>query len=250
MALVLLFGRSESTAPAVKKLTWITIQPEIRKLAKKEETKAQHRIVQTEAGKKTKDAPRDAYLGWQNQKVETQTTGKNKTTATGSHGKSNAHDLGLAALGFQKIPAPPSVRRDEPNWASPGNSPQDSLDGIKESDRTALNTREFAFYSYFQRIRERLDRAWVPLLRGKLITYYRSGRHLASSMEHTTRVLVVLNDRGEVIRLEILTESGNQILDEAAVGAFNQAGPFPNPPRGIIDQNREVRIPWDFILKS
>jgi protein TonB len=48
----------------------------------------------------------------------------------------------------------------------------------------------------------------------------------------------------------MLSESGTGDLDDAAVGAFNQAGPFPNPPKGMIDLNQEIKIPWDFVLKT
>ena len=136
------------------------------------------------------------------------------------------------------------------NWATPGTRPEDYVPGMKESDRTALNTQEFKFYGYFQRIRDRLDRAWVPVLREKLGAYYRSGRLLTSDMDHITKVLVVLNGQGEIVKVIILRESGTQELDSAAIAAFNKAGPFPNPPKGIVDRDKEVKIPWDFVLKT
>jgi protein TonB len=121
---------------------------------------------------------------------------------------------------------------------------------MKESDRTALNTKEYQFYGYFQRIRQRLDRAWVPILKEKLASYYRQGRQLASDMDHITKVVVILNENGEIVRVKIVSESGTRELDDAAVNAFNQAGPFPNPPHGMVDTNHEVQVPWDFILKT
>ncbi len=137
-----------------------------------------------------------------------------------------------------------------PRWATPGTRPEDYVKGMKESDQTALNTKEFLFYGYFQRIRERLDRAWVKILRVKLALYYNSGHQLANDMDHTTQVLVVLNRTGEIVRVELVNESGTRALDDAAIEAFNQAGPFPNPPKGMTDVNGEVRVPWDFILKT
>ena len=95
-----------------------------------------------------------------------------------------------------------------------------------------------------------MDRAWVPILRQRLLKLYRRGRHLASDTDHSTRVLVVLNGEGEVTRVQMISESGTSDLDEAAIAAFNEAGPFPNPPKGIINSNGEVEIPWEFILKT
>jgi protein TonB len=160
----------------------------------------------------------------------------------------------LSGLAIPILPSKEQLERkaepDEPNWANVGSLPQDYVKGLKESERTALNTKEYVFYGYFQRIRERLDRAWIPILREKLTKLWRTGRQLASDMDHTTQVLVVLNKTGEIVRVEVVSESGTRDLDEAAVKAFNQAGPFPNPPKGIVDPNGEIQIPWQFVLKT
>jgi TonB family protein len=79
---------------------------------------------------------------------------------------------------------------------------------------------------------------------------YRGGRQLAGDMDHTTRVLVTLNKAGEIVRVDLVEESGTRVLDDAAVRAFNQAGPFPNPPQGIVDRNGQIQIRWEFVLKT
>jgi protein TonB len=139
---------------------------------------------------------------------------------------------------------------DDRPWAMGDILAQDYVKGFKQSDRTALNTKEYIFYSYFQRIRQRLDLAWSRSLREQLVRLYKGGRQLASDMDHTTRVLVTLNDAGSIVRVQILEQSGTRDLDDAAVQAFNKAGPFPNPPRGIVNRQGLIEIRWDFVLKS
>ena len=39
-------------------------------------------------------------------------------------------------------------------------------------------------------------------------------------------------------------------LDSAAVKALNRAGPYPNPPKGLLDANGNAQIRWDFVLKT
>jgi protein TonB len=141
-------------------------------------------------------------------------------------------------------------QEDDRRWATASQAPQDFVPGVKEGDRTALNTKEYVFFGYFQRIRARLDHAWVPILRAKLTRFYRAGRQLASEMDYRTRVLVYLNSKGEIIRVQMVSESGATDLDDSAISAFNEAGPFPNPPKGIIDRNGEIQIPWEFVLKT
>lgn len=223
------------------------------------------RIVQTSDGERVDTPKADAFLGRQNQVFEQQTVSRSRFSQMSSDARQaqsrkalpearREKEKILSQFGISILPDASLLRQknsqDIPEWATPGTRPEDFVEGIRESDRTALNTREFVFYGYFQRIRERLDRAWVPILRQKLITYYRTGRHLASDMDHTTRVIVVLNEKGEIVRVEMISESGAKPLDDAAVAAFNKAGPFPNPPKGIVDRNREVKIPWDFVLKT
>ena len=82
-----------------------------------------------------------------------------------------------------------------------------------------------------------------------LVKFYRSGRQLANDTEYTTRLMVILNDRGEITRIKVLGMSGTQELDDVAVRSFNKAGPFPNPPKGLV-RNGEVEVPWEMKLRS
>ncbi|MGK5087221.1 energy transducer TonB [Bdellovibrionota bacterium FG-2] len=240
--------------------------------ASKEESKIRHQVVQTSIGERVEKALPDAFLGERNQRVVEEKVSKQKNILAGgaqAQSPQEAHqevrperfDKPLVGLGLRVIPSQKEIqeiekaRRDTTRWANFGSEalPQNAEDyvkGFKQSDKTALNTREYVFFGYFQRIRTRLDLAWVPILREKLVKLYHSGRQLASDMDHVTRVRVVLNNHGEIVKVQILGESGNHDLDEAATRAFRQAGPFPNPPKGIIDQKGEIEIPWEFILRT
>ncbi|MEO5970578.1 MAG: energy transducer TonB [Bdellovibrionia bacterium] len=252
LVLLILFINYESPVNREIKDNWIEVEAAPAE-KRPEIVKNNRRIVQTEKGEKVEIAKTDSQLGAQNQKVDRETVSRSRSSKLGSS-KSQAHTLRepektLSHLGLKFLPA---VKKspDESNWATPGTRPEDYLPGMQEADRTALNTKEFKFYGYFQRIRDRLDRAWVPVLRERLKAYYHSGRHLASDTDHVTKVMVILNGQGEIIRVVLLGESGTQELDSAAIAAFNKAGPFPNPPKGIVDRDREVKIPWDFVLKT
>jgi protein TonB len=253
-------------------VTWIEVEPlkKNESARKQEDLQTRKQIVQTEKGQQVAKPAPDSFLSEHNQTVDRETVNKNKLIEMGKgRGKSAAQEQQQAKaephavptlrdLGIRVVPkatATPDTAEQAENrdrrWADTGgNLPQDYVKGLKESERTALNTREFVFYSYFQRIRARLDQAWVPILRQRLIKLYFNGRQLASDMEHTTKVKVVLNGQGEIIRVEVLSESGTHDLDEAAVSAFNEAGPFPNPPHGIAGLNGLIEIPWEFILRT
>ncbi len=76
------------------------------------------------------------------------------------------------------------------------------------------------------------------------------GRRLANDKNYITGVIVVLDRNGKITAVKVLQPSGARDLDDAAVGAFYEAGPFPDPPAGLIDKNGEIQIRWDFILQS
>ncbi|MBC7384638.1 MAG: TonB family protein [Cryobacterium sp.] len=122
--------------------------------------------------------------------------------------------------------------------------------GFKPGEETVLNTREFVFYGYFQRIRERLDREWDKSLRERLTKYFYRGRQLASEQDYTTQLLVALDPAGRITKVQIIGASGTRDLDDAAIKAFNDAGPFPNPPSGLVDVKGQVLVSWNFVLKT
>ncbi len=228
------------------------------------------RVVMTEKGHITKEADPKALLGEHNQLVDRQTVSQQKmgdairaaiakpkvTQQENAQKKGGSVIPTLSQLGIA-LPKPgmkpgESDTNTEAQEAGALNAQVqgDYVKGYKESDQTMLNTREFVFFGYFQRIRSSLDRAWEKSLRDKLTKYFYRGRSLASEMDYTTKLLVTLSNDGQVVRVQMLGASGAKDLDEAAIRAFNEAGPFPNPPKGLIDTTGKVLVRWDFVLKT
>lgn len=132
---------------------------------------------------------------------------------------------------------------------SPTAATDDKLDGVADGDRTVLSTREFRYFSYYHRIKELLRQYWKPTVERKLMSLWAKGRQLGED-EMVTKVLVLLDEKGAIQKISRVASSGFAELDEAAMDAFQKAGPFPNPPKGIIEDDGFVRIRWDFILKT
>jgi len=126
----------------------------------------------------------------------------------------------------------------------------DYLQDIKEGAQTILNTREFKYYSYYSRIRHQLQQYWEPSIKDKFTALIKRGRAIASTEDRITRVLITLNPAGNLMKIQLLEESGLRDLDDAAIEAFQDAAPFPNPPAGIIDIDGTVKIRWDFVVEA
>lgn len=126
----------------------------------------------------------------------------------------------------------------------------DYLKDVAVGAETLLKTREFVYYSYYNRIKSKLRQHWEPRIKKKIVKILRKGRSIASTRDKITRLVITLDSSGQLKRIQVKNASGYNDLDDAAIEAFRAAAPFPNPPNGIISSSGEVEIPWDFVLET
>ena len=125
----------------------------------------------------------------------------------------------------------------------------DFVEEVPLGDMTNLNTTEFKYYGFYHRIRQKLEQHWGSSIKDKAKNLYRSGRRMPASENLITSVSVTLNDHGQIVDMVIEGTSGVRELDQAAIESFNKAGPFPNPPKGLLVGGRAT-IQWGFVVKS
>lgn len=125
----------------------------------------------------------------------------------------------------------------------------DYIENLALGDFTHLNTTEFKYYGFYHRIRQKLEQFWGDSIREKAKNLYAQGRRVPASDNLVTTLLVTINDKGEITAVKMLGASGVKELDDAAVESFNKAGPFPNPPSGMIKDGLAT-IEWGFVVKS
>lgn len=210
----------------------------------------------------------DYFLGAHNQRVVKQTKAKNQGSFNNSEAQKKpstqkspaqkkpswrrlASNYDISGRAQRKQEESQDQRRNRRNLANLDKSQtNDFLKGVKEGQETLLSTREFIYYSYFSRIRKQLRRHWEKNIQKKVSDLYRSGRRIASARNHKTRILVILNNEGQLLNIKVLGASGTYDLDAAAINAFRSAAPFPNPPKGIADSRGEIKIPWEFVIET
>lgn len=126
----------------------------------------------------------------------------------------------------------------------------DYLKDVAIGAATHLNTREFLYFTYFNRIKRKLRDHWEPLIHTRVREITQSGRKVASTGgARVTRLVITLDENGGLSRVQVSTTSGLLDLDDVAIEALRVSAPFPNPPKDLIE-NGLVRINWDFILES
>ena len=125
----------------------------------------------------------------------------------------------------------------------------DFVEEVPLGDMTNLNTTEFKYYGFYHRIRQKLEQHWGSSIKDKAKNLYRSGRRMPASENLITSVAVTLDETGKILDMQIQGTSGVRELDQAAIESFNKAGPFPNPPKGLLIGGRAT-IQWGFVVKS
>ena len=125
----------------------------------------------------------------------------------------------------------------------------DFVEDIPLGDITSLNTTEYKYYGFYFRIKQKLEQHWGSTLRKKAKKLFKSGRRLPASENRITSLQIKLDNNGKIIDVFVKGTSGVNELDEAAIESFNKAGPFPNPPKGMI-KNGYAQIEWGFVVKS
>ena len=128
-------------------------------------------------------------------------------------------------------------------------STTDYVENIPLGDVSSLNTTENKFYGFYHRIKLKLEQHWGSTIRDRARRLYKKGGRLPASDSLITSLTIVLSDKGQIIDIKIEGTSGIRELDQAAIESFNKAGPFPNPPKGLLVDGRAV-ISWGFVVKS
>lgn len=239
--------------------------------------KERQQIVQNDdTGRKEK--PKDeAFLGEKDMAYDRQTVARKvdlfRKAAKGNSSALSANsapiekarkkalqDLKLSDLGIGSEALPNPQKRAPAESARMGtesgdvrehgvSSTNDYVEHVALGDFTHLNTVEYKYYGFFHRIRQKLEQFWGQSLREKSDQLFKAGRRIPASDMYTTSLMITMDEKGEIVKVQVKSSSGVRELDDAAIESFNKAGPFPNPPSGMLSDGKAT-IEWGFVVKS
>jgi hypothetical protein len=123
----------------------------------------------------------------------------------------------------------------------------DHLEGVIEGDNTQVNTKGWEFASFFNRVKQQVERYWHPdkeyQKRDPYATVY-------GYRDRETVLLVVLRGDGSLKKAYVMEQSGVPFLDDEAREAVEQGAPFPNVPDGLKDQDDGlVKFTFHFLVQ-
>jgi TonB family protein len=122
----------------------------------------------------------------------------------------------------------------------------DNLPDVEQGRESVLDSKEHLYASFFSRMRGRILEHWDAQ---DAIDRHDPQAKQISGKPRTTVVRMYLDRDGKIEKLVFAVESQVDYLDEEAIRALKAAGPFPNPPEGLFDDEDEFMIQVAFTVE-
>lgn len=164
-------------------------------------------------------------------KLQRGTPGAGEEASTGRQGQPGVATLLPSAAVLDKIT---------------GAAANDHLRDVDEGEGTYLNTREWKYASFFNRVKQSVGQQWNPQEQLRLRD---PTQQIFGGRDRYTLLAITLNADGRLKDAYVEKSSGLDFLDLEAVKAFERAQPFPNPPPGILATDQTVRFQFGFFLE-
>jgi len=131
---------------------------------------------------------------------------------------------------------------DEEMLRALGGGANDALSEVEEGEETLLNSRRWRYASFFNRVKQQVAQNWHP---DRVYRRRDPTGNVYGFKDRLTVLVVTLDPQGGLREVKLEQPSGLAFLDDEAMTAFRLAQPFPNPPRGLVD-DKSGRISFRF----
>jgi TonB family protein len=118
---------------------------------------------------------------------------------------------------------------------------------VDVGDATFLNTREWKFAGFFNRVKQNVAEVWNPMDAARVRD---PTGNIYFNKDRTTVLSVTLNPQGTITEIKVARTSGLDFLDQTAIDAFEKAQPFVNPPPGLADSRGDIRFTFGFHVST
>lgn len=122
----------------------------------------------------------------------------------------------------------------------------DYLRDVPKGEETLLNSKEFRYATFFNRVKRGVSDHWSP---GEVYLRHDPYGNIYGVKDRYTVLNVVLDSEGDLSDVTVARSSGVGFLDDEAVHAFQLASPFPNPPHGLLETDGSIRFQFGFFFE-
>jgi TonB family protein len=153
---------------------------------------------------------------------------------------------GQSGAGGGAPQAPNLKPTDEVLERALGGGSVDHLEDIEQGDESALSAKKWVYAAFFNRLKRQVAQNWDPA------TVWRRRDPTGTVFGFKTRITEVrvsLSRNGDLSKIVVSGPSGVIELDDEAVRAFRSAGPFPNPPEGLIEKDNQITFAFSFVFE-
>lgn len=119
----------------------------------------------------------------------------------------------------------------------------DYLPEVEVDAETRLNAWKWKHATFFNRISDAIRREWQG---GEVLSSNDPAGRVYGFEDRMTVVQVTLDRSGNVLDVNVAEPSGAWVLDDEAVRAFKQAGPFGNPPVQLFKGDEKFTFLFGF----
>jgi len=119
----------------------------------------------------------------------------------------------------------------------------DHLPDVEEGEGTFLNTNQWKYAGYFNRIGQQLQIQWRSEGQAQVEARDPTGQRFLYK-DRFVVMDVTLDDHGAVRGVRVVRSTGIDFLDRVAVDMFKRAEVFANPPAGIIDPSGRINLTY------
>jgi len=151
----------------------------------------------------------------------------------GEHGK---HDSTVAM--FKQ----PSMDQLDMVTGAPAN---DHIEDVAKGEATLLNSREFKYATFFNRVKRGVSQHWGPRV-GEEYRRHDPYGNIYGVRDRHTLLDIALDGKGALVDVEVASSSGVQFFDDVAIQSFRDASPFPNPPTGLVEPDGRIHFQFGF----
>ncbi|MCA9522558.1 MAG: TonB family protein [Myxococcales bacterium] len=122
----------------------------------------------------------------------------------------------------------------------------DYIKNVPEGVEDRLNAKYNKHWYFFERVKEKVRQQWKP---AEVYRQRDPRGKIYGIKDRYTVLYVTLNQKGEIVRVKTLRESGVRFLDAEARRAFRAAGPFPNPSPGLANKDGLITFKFGFLFE-
>ncbi len=165
-------------------------------------------------------------------------------TGSGSVGDEAGQGLQGGGNGTHGLPSLADLTPSTTHLARLAGAPaNDWLPEVEVDAETRLNAWRWKHATFFNRVADKIRREWQG---GQVLSKNDPAGSVYGFEDRMTVVQVTLDRDGKVLDINVEEPSGAVVLDDEAVRAFKDAGPFQNPPSQLFEGNDRFTFLFGF----